>query len=127
MKQNYFDGIEYLIKQRVCILTETALQQSQEGHRATIHEKFAKLVKRTEQLNISYFYEDANLSNEQQALSYVVRDTISFLKQHPHDLIPYQVYLWSLDVLSVCVYCPYIIKRSEIYEFWQYCVSNNII
>lgn len=76
---------------------------------------------------MSYYYEDVNLSNEQQALSYVVRDTISFLKQHSHDLAPYQVYLWSLDVLSVCVCCPYVIKRSEIYEFWHYCVSNNII
>ena len=32
MKKNYSDGLEFLIKKHVCVLTEMALQQPMEGH-----------------------------------------------------------------------------------------------
>ena len=58
MKKNYSDGLEFLIKKHVCVLTEMALQQPMEGHYQAIHEKFAKLVRKSEELGISYYYEE---------------------------------------------------------------------
>lgn len=67
MKKNYSDGLEFLIKKHVCVLTEMALQQPMEGHYQAIHEKFAKLVRKSEELGISYYYEDEKLRSEQEA------------------------------------------------------------
>ena len=53
MKKNYSDGLEFLIKKHVCVLTEMALLQPMEGHYQAIHEKFAKLVRKSEELGIS--------------------------------------------------------------------------
>ncbi len=104
MKKNYSDGLEFLIKKHVCVLTEMALQQPMEGHYQAIHEKFAKLVRKSEELGISYYYEDEKLRSEQEALGHAVS-----------------------GLISACVYCPYIIERSEIYTFWQFCIINNVI
>ena len=72
MKKNYSDGLEFLIKKHVCVLTEMALQQPMEGHYQAIHEKFAKLVRKSEELGISYYYEDEKLRSEQEALGHAV-------------------------------------------------------
>lgn len=127
MKKNYSDGLEFLIKKHVCVLTEMALQQPMEGHYQAIHEKFAKLVRKSEELGISYYYEDEKLRSEQEALGRAVSGLISYLRQHAGEQKPYKTYLWSLDIFSACVYCPYIIERSEIYTFWQFCIINNVI
>lgn len=98
MKKNYSDGLEFLIKKHVCVLTEMALQQPMEGHYQAIHEKFAKLVRKSEELGISYYYEDEKLRSEQEALSRAVSGLISYLRQHAGEQKPYQIYLWSLDI-----------------------------
>lgn len=46
MKKNYSDGLEFLIKKHVCVLTEMALQQPMEGHLSGNPRKICQVSKK---------------------------------------------------------------------------------
>lgn len=127
--KNFSDGLETLIQKRISLCSEEELfiiDQKQWGY--VIIQMLKKLCDKAEQEKVSTYYADARLKSEQAKLGYDVNRYISYIKEHgKEDRNFYELYLTVRIIFSVCVLCPYVIPRQDIYEFWHWCVQNQII
>ena len=111
--ENYSDGLEFLIKSRICIAEEFELKNVN----SDLRRAFKKLVDAAEEKQIGYYRRSDELESEIDELTDLLNLWIGNLERRR--VAPYFLYLANRDILSICILCPYILSREKIYNVFR--------
>ena len=111
--ENYSDGLEFLIKSRICIAEEFELKNVN----SDLRRAFKKLVDAAEEKQIGYYRRSDELESEIDELTDLLNLWIGNLQRRR--VAPYFLYLAYRDILSICILCPYILSREKIYNVFR--------
>lgn len=126
--KNFSDGLETLIQNHISVYSEEELSRIDKSiFGSAVSITHNKLCEKAEKEGVSTYYLNKKLKSEQTKLSNDVDSYISYIKQHGvEDRSHYELYLAARIILSVCVLCPYVIPRKDIYDFWRWCIMRNL-
>lgn len=111
--ENYLDGLDFLIKNRICIVGDIELKNG----RSDLCRAFKKLFDAAEERQIGYYRPSAELQHEIDELSEVLNKKIASLGRKR--LAPYYLYLAIREILSVGIACPYLLPRMTMYNLFR--------
>lgn len=123
--ENYSDGLEKLITNRISVLSELELLECKGKLSEKISESFKKLQQKSLELGFSYYSSPQHYSAEISNLKYWLEDRAHFMKNYKV-YSEYEEYLCWRCIFSVIVLCPAVLAREKVYDYWQYCVKNHV-
>lgn len=127
--KNFSDGLEILVTKRISVYSsyEELLTIDKEIFGYKVAKCCISLYELAEALGISAYYAHDELEDKKTTLTINVNHYITYIRQHGFDDHSYfEVYQAVRIIFSVCILCPYVIPREEIYDFWRWCVMKNI-
>lgn len=113
MEQNFSDGLELLIKKHISVAEPEELISEPDSNLRKIFKDF---VEKAQEKMLSIYCYSPELDKELVELQTEMKHVIAALGRIRPGYLQYLAYR---DVLSVCVFCPYVIPRQEIYEVFQ--------
>ena len=123
--ENYSDGLEKLITNRISVLSEEELLKNEEGLTQKIREAFQKLCQRSKEAGFAFSSYPVMYKEEISSLKDVLECEIRNMKIY-QDYSDYEKYLCWRYIFSVIILCPAVLPREKVYDYWQYCVKNHV-
>lgn len=123
--ENYSDGLEKLITNRISVLSEEELLKNEDGLTQKIREAFLKLCQQSKNAGYAFSSYPVMYKEEISNLRYWLEDRATYLMNYK-DFCAYERYLCWRYIFSVVVLCPTVLVREKVYAYWQYCVENHV-
>ena len=136
--ENYSDGLEKLITNRISVLSEEELLKNKEGLTQKIREAFLKLCQRSKEAGFAFSSFPVMYKEEISNLRYWLEDRATYLMNYRYRLQDratsnykdfcayYERYLCWRYIFLVVILCPTVLAREKVYDYWQYCVKNHV-
>lgn len=123
--ENYSDGLEKLITNRISVLFEEELLKNEDEPTQKIREAFLKLCQQSKNAGFAFSSYPIMYKEEISNLRYWLEVRATYLMKHK-DFCAYDRYLCWRYIFSVVVLCPAVLVREKVYAYWQYCVENHV-
>ena len=121
--ENYSDGLNKLITNRISVLSEEELLKCEGKLSQKIREAFIKLCQRSKEEGLTFYSAPIMYKEEISNLRYWLEDSVRYMKNYKV-YSEYEKYLCWRCIFSVVVLCPAVLPREKVYNYWQYCVKN---
>lgn len=103
--ENYSDGLEKLITNRISVLSEEELLKNEEGLTQKIREAFLKLFQQSKNAGYAFSSYPIMYKEEISNLRYWLQDRATYLMNNK-DFCAYERYLCWRYIFSVIILCP---------------------